>query len=83
MVSYVRIMAVGMASVVMAMVANSIGGTTGSLFLGILIGTLLHTINIALVILSPTIQAMRLQYVEFLSKFYEGGGRTYRPFKKR
>ncbi len=83
MVSYVRIMAVGMASVVMAMVANSIGGTTGSLFLGILIGALLHTINIALVILSPTIQAMRLQYVEFLSKFYEGGGRTYRPFKKR
>ncbi len=82
-VSYMRIMAVGMASVVMAMVANQIGGLTGSLVLGILVAGILHTLNIMLVMLSPTIQSMRLQYVEFLSKFYEGGGRVYRPFKKR
>jgi V/A-type H+-transporting ATPase subunit I len=82
-VSYMRIMAVGTASVVMAMVANKIGGITGSLALGILVAALIHTLNIALSLLSPTIQAMRLQYVEFLSKFYEGGGRVYRPFKKR
>ena len=82
-VSYLRIMAVGMASVIMGVVANQIGGLVGSLVLGIVVAGLLHTLNIALAILSPSIQSMRLHYVEFFSKFYEGGGREYRPFKKR
>lgn len=82
-VSYMRIMAVGMASVIMAVVANQIAGLSGSLVIGVLAATLLHTLNLLLVMLSPTIQSMRLQYVEFLSKFYEGGGRRYDPFKKR
>ncbi len=81
--SYVRIMAVGTASVVMAVVANRIGGLTGSLLVGILVAGLIHALNIILSLVSPTIQSMRLQYVEFLSKFYEGGGRRYEPFKKR
>lgn len=82
-VSYMRIMAVGMASVIMGVVANQIGGLVGSLILGIVVAGILHTLNIALAILSPSIQAMRLHYVEFFSKFYEGGGREYKPFKKR
>ncbi len=82
-ISYMRIMAVGTASVVMGMVANEIGGLTGSVFLGVVIAGALHTLNIGLAILSPSIQSMRLQYVEFLSKFYEGGGREYKPFKKK
>lgn len=81
--SYMRIMAVGTASVVMALVANKIAGLTGSLVVGIIAAVLIHTLNVFLSILSPTIQSMRLQYVEFLSKFYEGGGRRYEPFKKR
>lgn len=83
MLSYLRLMAVGTASVVMAIVANKIGGATGNLALGIFAGALLHLLNIALSLLSPVIQSMRLQYVEFFSKFYEGGGRRYKPFKKR
>ena len=82
-VSYVRIMAVGTASVVMALVANRIGGLAESVFVGVALAAVIHVLNIALSILSPSIQSMRLQYVEFFSKFYEGGGRRYRPFKSR
>lgn len=81
--SYVRIMAVGTASVVMALVANKIGGLSEDLIVGVLAAGIIHTLNIILSVLSPSIQSMRLQYVEFFSKFYEGGGRKYTPFKKR
>jgi V/A-type H+-transporting ATPase subunit I len=30
--------------------------------------------------MSPLIASLRLHYVEFFEKFYEGGGRPYRPF---
>lgn len=82
-VSYVRIMAVGTASVVMALVANKLGSIPESLAIGVLVAGLVHVLNLLLSILSPSIQSMRLQYVEFFSKFYEGGGRRYRPFRRR
>jgi V/A-type H+-transporting ATPase subunit I len=82
-VSYVRIMAVGTASVVMALVANRMGQMADNVVLGVIIAALIHGLNLMLSVLSPSIQSMRLQYVEFFSKFYEGGGRLYRPFKKK
>lgn len=82
-VSYVRIMAVGTASVVMALVANRLGSLPESVVMGVVVAGLIHTLNLLLSILSPSIQSMRLQYVEFFSKFYEGGGRKYRPFRRR
>ncbi len=82
-VSYVRLMAVGTASVVMALVANKIGGLSENLVVGIIVAGLIHTLNLMLSVLSPSIQSMRLHYVEFYSKFYESGGRRYMPFKKR
>ncbi len=39
-----------------------------------------HGINTALSIIAPGLHALRLQYVEFFGKFYEGGGRVYNPF---
>ncbi|MBI5586842.1 MAG: hypothetical protein HY889_00570 [Deltaproteobacteria bacterium] len=81
--SYVRIMAVGTASVVMATVANRIGGLSEDLIVGIIAAGVIHALNVVLSVLSPSIQSMRLHYVEFFSKFYEGGGRKYTPFKKR
>ncbi|GMR04605.1 MAG: V-type ATP synthase subunit I [Thermodesulfobacteriota bacterium] len=81
--SYIRIMAVGTASVVLALVANRIGGMSDDLIIGIVVAGLIHSLNIILSVVSPSIQAMRLQYVEFMGKFYEGGDRRYRPFKKR
>ncbi len=77
--SYLRIAAIGLASVFLAKVANDLGATA-PLWLGILIGALFHTLNLALGVFSPTIQALRLHYVEFFSKFYEEGGEEFSPF---
>jgi len=80
--SYARLMAIGMASVVLALVANTLGSSMGILAVGILVAVLLHVVNIVLCMFSPTIQALRLHVVEFYSKFFEGGGRQYVPFKR-
>lgn len=80
--SYVRIMAVGLVSVVLAYLANLFGGMAGNIIVGIIIAALVHVLNLALGIIDPTIQGLRLQYVEFFSKFYIGGGTPYTPFKK-
>lgn len=81
-VSYARIMAVGLASVLLAHVANSLAGTAGSVWMGVVVAVLLHAFNILLGVFAPTIHALRLHYVEFFSKFVESGGRNYRPLKK-
>jgi len=81
--SYLRIAALGLASVFLAEVANELGGTIPSLLLGLLIAVLIHTLNIAMGILSPTIQSLRLQYVEFFRRFYQGGQSPFLPFKRR
>jgi len=80
-ISYTRIMAVGMTSVMLAYVANRLAGEAGTLAVGILVGVLLHLFNIVLGIFAPTVHALRLHYVEFFSKFYESGGRQYSPLK--
>lgn len=80
--SYSRLMAIGLASVILAFVANKLGGEMEILAVGILIAVLLHTMNIVLAMFSPSIHSMRLHLVEFFSKFYTGGGIVYKPFKK-
>ena len=77
--SYLRLAAVGLASTYLAMVANELA-VLGPLWLGIFVGAFFHALNLALASLSPMIQALRLHYVEFFSKFYEGGGQPFRPF---
>lgn len=77
--SYARIMALGVASVMLAVVANRMVGALGSVLVGVVFALLFHVVNFAIAMFSPAIHAMRLQYVEFFSKFYSPGGVRYRP----
>jgi len=77
--SYARIMALGTASVMLAIVANRLGGAFGSALVGALFALLFHLVNFALGLFSPTIHALRLHYVEFFGTFYSPGGTRYQP----
>ncbi len=81
--SYMRVLALVLATSVIAMVVNLIGFLGGPSFFGymvfILVALLGHTINFALSLLSAYIHTLRLQFVEFFSKFFEGGGRLWKP----
>jgi len=77
--SYVRIMAIGTASLMLAVVANQMFGATGSVLVGVLFALLFHLVNFAMGVFSPTIHALRLHYVEFFGRFFSPGGTAYRP----
>lgn len=78
--SYTRIMALGTASVMLAVVANRMVGALGSTLVGLVFALLFHLVNFTIGLFSPSIQAMRLHFVEFFGKFYSPGGRRYEPF---
>ncbi len=79
--SYARLMALGLAGVVLAVVANQLAGAFGNIYVGLFIALFLHTINLVVHSFSSTIHALRLNVIEFFGKFYESGGKPYKPFK--
>ena len=81
-ISYVRIMAIGFSSVLLAVVANKLGGMTGNIMVGILVAGILHAFNLLLGVFAPTVHSLRLHYVEFFSKFLDLGGRRFEPWEK-
>ena len=80
--SYLRLMGIGVASAALAFAANTLGGLVGNIFFGALIMLVFHLINLVFGIFSPTIQSLRLHYVEFFENFFQPGGREYRPFRR-
>jgi len=77
--SYARIMAIGTASLMLAVVANQMVGAMGSVLVGVLFALLFHVVNFGIGLFSPTIHALRLHYVEFFGRFFSPGGTAYRP----
>ena len=83
--SYSRLLALGLATGVIAQVFNQIGSMMGSGVIGIILFTLIfvigHGLNIGINALGAYVHTNRLQFVEFFGKFYTGGGREFKPFK--
>lgn len=83
--SYSRLLALGLATAVVASVINTMGLIFGLNVFGVILLVLMflggHLFNLVIGTLGAYVHSSRLQYVEFFSKFYEGGGKAYKPFK--
>ncbi len=85
--SYARILALGLATGVIAQVVNQLGSMIGSGVVGIIafvaIFLIGHVFNLAINALGAFIHSSRLQYIEFFGKFYEDGGEPFDPLRRR
>ena len=85
--SYARLLALGLATAGMALAFNVVAQLLGTMipFIGFIVMILLlifaHLVNLGLQALGAGIHSLRLQYVEFFNRFYEGGGHEFSPFK--
>ncbi|MDD4546260.1 MAG: V-type ATP synthase subunit I [Oscillospiraceae bacterium] len=81
--SYCRLMALGLVTGIICSVVNTIGAMVGNGIIGAIMFILVfiagHLINFGINALGAYVHCNRLQYVEFFSKFYEGGGRLFKP----
>ena len=84
--SYSRLLALGLATGVIASVINQMGSMLPNNVIGIIFFILIfivgHSMNLAINLLGAYVHTNRLQFVEFFGKFYEGGGRPFHPFRE-
>ncbi len=82
-ISFARLSAVAIASAILAnlpeMFFHMLGG---QVFVGIFVGLLAYMLAFILGVMDPTIQGVRLQFVEFFIKFFESTDRTFKPLQK-
>ncbi len=81
--SYARLLALGLCTGVIASVINQLGATPlgGNPIIFIIVFIIGHTVNVAINLIGAYVHTNRLQYVEFFSKFYEGGGKPFEPLQ--
>lgn len=86
--SYVRLMALGMVTAGLAVAINQFGVMAGDVkYVGPVLAALVlvggHAFNMGISALGAFVHTLRLQYVEFFPKFFEDGGRLFQPFTKK
>ena len=87
--SYLRLMALGMVTAGLAMAINVIAKIASHIPYGfgivaaVVIFVALHPLNIAINALGAFVHTLRLQYVEFFPKFFVGGGKAFEPLSKK
>ena len=77
--SYSRLMALMLAGSVIAQVFNTLGAIPGNIPLFIVISLVGNTLNFGLNLLGCYVHDLRLQCLEYFGKFYEDGGKPFRP----
>ena len=84
--SYSRLLALGLATGVIASVVNTMGSLAGGGAAGtavlLIVATAGHSFNLAINALGAFVHAGRLQYIEFFGKFYEDGGKRFEPLRR-
>lgn len=87
--SYSRLMALGLSTGIIAFAMNTIAGLALEMipYVGIVFAIIVlilgHGLNLVLSSLGAFIHSARLQFVEFFSKFMEGGGKDFKPFTRQ
>ncbi len=79
--SYARLMALMLAGSVIAQVFNTLGSVTGNIITFVLISLVGNMLNFALNILGCYVHDLRLQCLEFFNRFYQEGGRPFKPME--
>ena len=77
--SYSRLMALMLATTVIASVMNILGSLPGNVFVFFIVFLIGHVFNIGVNIIGTYVHAARLHYLEFFGKFYKDGGTPFRP----
>ena len=77
--SYARLMALMLAGSVIAQVFNTLGAIPGNIIIFLVISLAGNALNFALNLLGCYVHDLRLQCLEYFGKFYEDGGKPFRP----
>lgn len=85
--SYSRLFALALTTGVIGTVMNQLGLMVATSWYGWIIAMVIfaigHTFNIAINVLGTFVHTSRLQYIEFYGKFYQGGGRSFKPLNMK